>query len=65
MRVDLVALSRARTRLSVGLDVTPRTLAGRLMIQSMKLAKGNLSKRFRLRVADYAMDVEERNKRTT
>ena len=64
MRVDLVALSRARTRLAVDLSVTPRTLAGRLMIQSMKLAKGNLSKRFRLRVADYAMDVEDRHKRT-
>ena len=64
MRVDLVALSRARTRLGVDLSVSPRNLAGRLMIQSMKLAKGNLSKRFRLRVADYAMDVEDRRKRT-
>ncbi|MDZ7709434.1 MAG: SRPBCC family protein [Roseovarius sp.] len=64
MRVDLVALSRARTRLSVDLNVTPRTLAGRLMIQSMKLAKGNLTKRFRLRVANYAMDVEDRHKRS-
>ena len=64
MRVDLVALSRARTRINVDLSVTPRTLAGRLMIQSMKLAKGNLSKRFRLRVADYAMDVEDRRKRS-
>jgi len=63
-RVDVLALSRARTRLSVDLSVTPRNLAGRLMIQSMKLAKGNLSKRFRLRVADYAMDVEDRHKRT-
>lgn len=64
MRVDLVALSRARTRLNVDLSVTPRNLAGRLMVQSMKLAKGNLTKRFRLRVADYAMDVEDRRKRT-
>jgi carbon monoxide dehydrogenase subunit G len=62
-RVDLVALSRARTRLAVDLSVTPRTLAGRLMVQSMKLAKGKLAKRFRLRLADYAMDVEERHKR--
>jgi len=64
MRVDLVSLSRARTRLSVDLSVTPRNLAGRLMIQSMKLAKGNLTKRFRLRLAEYAMDVEDRHKRT-
>jgi hypothetical protein len=30
----------------------------------MKLAKGKLGKRFRLRVAEYAMDVEERHKRS-
>jgi len=63
MRIDLVSLSRARTRLSVDLSVTPRNLAGRLLLQSMKLAKGNLGKRFRLRLADYAMDVEDRHKR--
>jgi hypothetical protein len=63
MRVDLVALSPARTRLNVDLEITPRNLAGRLLIQSVKLAKGNLSKRFRLRVAEYAMDVEDRRKR--
>lgn len=63
-RVDLVSLSRARTRLSVDLDIRPRNLAGRLMIQSMKLAKGNLTKRFRLRLAEYAMDVENRHKRS-
>jgi len=64
MRVDLVSLSRVRTRLGVDLAVTPRNLAGRLMIQSMKLAKGNFTKRFRLRLADYAMDVEDRHKRS-
>lgn len=63
-RVDLVSLSRVRTRLSVELTVVPRKLAGRLMIQSMKLAKRNLTKRFRLRLADYAMDVEERHTRS-
>ncbi len=64
MRVDLVSLSRARTRLSVDLQITPRNLAGRLMVQSMKLGKSSLTKRFRLRLADYAVDVEERNKRS-
>jgi len=64
MRVDLVSLSRARTRLGVDLEITPRNLAGRLMVQSMKLGKSSLTKRFRLRLAEYAMDVEERNKRS-
>ena len=60
--VDLVALSRGRTRLSLDLEVQPKTLAAKLVIQSMKLAKTNLSKRFKLRVADYAKDLEERYK---
>ena len=63
MRVDLVALSRGRTRLSVDLALEPRSISGRLMVQSLKLARANLSKRFRLRVADYAVDIEERFKR--
>lgn len=63
MTVELIALSRVRTRLTVDLTLEPRTLAGRLIVQSLKLARGNMSKRFRLRVAEYAMDVEERYKR--
>jgi hypothetical protein len=65
MTVGLIALSRARTRLTVDLTLEPRTLAGRLIVQSLKLARGNMSKRFRLRVAEYAMDVEERYKRVS
>lgn len=60
--VDLVALSRGRTRLSLDLEMQPKTLAAKLVIQSMKLAKSNLTKRFKLRVADYAKDLEERYK---
>ena len=62
MRVDLVALSPSRTRLAVDLKVAPQGLAGRVMLQPVKLMRGNLDKRFRLRVADFAMDVEDRFK---
>jgi hypothetical protein len=64
MRVDLVALSRGRTRLSVDLNLEPRSMSGRLLVQSLKLARNNLSKRFRLRIADYAVDLEDRYKRS-
>lgn len=63
MRVNLVALSRGRTRLSVDLALESRSISGRLMVQSLKLARNNLTKRFRLRVADYAVDLEDRYKR--
>jgi hypothetical protein len=64
MGVDLVALSRGRTRLSVDLILAPRSIAGRLLLQSLKLARSNLTRKFRLRVADYAMDMEDRYKRS-
>lgn len=60
--VDLVALSRGRTRMSVELELSPRSLSGRLLIQSLKLARSKLSKRFRTRVAEHAEEIEDRFK---
>lgn len=64
MMIDLLALSPRRTRLSVAFEMTPKTLPARLLIQSLKLAKTNLTKRFKLRVADYAKDIEDRARRS-
>ncbi|MFD1509991.1 SRPBCC family protein [Lacimonas salitolerans] len=61
MVIDLVALSRQRTRMSVSLKLTPKTLAARLLIQSLKLARSNLTRKFHLRVADFAKDIEDRH----
>jgi len=63
MVVDLVALSRTRTRMSVAISMEPKTLSGRLMVQSMKLARKTLTRRMRKRVGEYASDMEERHKR--
>jgi hypothetical protein len=63
MKVELVALSRGRTRLSVDLDLKPKSISARLLVQSLKLAKANLNKKFHLRMADYARDLEDRIKR--
>jgi len=60
--VDLVALSRGRTRMSMEIELKPKTLSARLLIQSLKLARSNLSRRFRDRVAGYAKHLEERYK---
>ncbi|MBC7131797.1 MAG: SRPBCC family protein [Roseovarius sp.] len=60
MSVDLIALSRGRTRLTVVLVLRPRTFAGRLIVQSLRLTRGRVAGRFRLRVAEYALEVEDR-----
>ncbi|MEM9349516.1 MAG: SRPBCC family protein [Pseudomonadota bacterium] len=56
--VKLVALSPRKTRLTVGLELVPTNLSARLLVQSLKLAKSSLSKRFDQAVADYAAALE-------
>lgn len=60
MVIDLLAMSRARTRMTMAIELRPKTLSARLMVQSLKLARTNLTKRFALRVADFAKDLEDR-----
>lgn len=60
--VDCVALSRSRTRISMEVALQPKTLSARLLVQSLKLAKGSITKKFRVRAADYAKDLEDRLK---
>ena len=60
---DLMALSKTKTRVNVSLELKPQVLSARLLVQSLKLAKATLSKRFEKRVADYARSMEERHAR--
>jgi hypothetical protein len=59
--VDLVALSRSRTRMQFGLDLRASTLSARRLLQSMKLAKATLDRRFARRIADIAAEIERRH----
>ena len=60
MSFELVALSRSRTRVLVELEVKPLNLSARLLVQSMKLAKGSLTRKYKLRIAEYAKGMEDR-----
>ena len=60
VRFELIALSRNRTRLQVSIEVKPLNLSARLMVQSMKLAKARLDRKFRDKVAEYAKGMEDR-----
>ncbi len=63
MTLELVALSRNRTRVMVVIDIKPLNLSARLLVQSLKLAKTSLTKKYKLRVAEFARSLEERHKR--
>lgn len=55
---EIVALSRNRTRISATIELTPQSLSARLLLQSLKLAKNNLNRKFKLRITEFAEDVE-------
>mgnify|MGYP000474484518 CR=1 FL=1 len=63
IQMQLVALSKTRTRLNVNAEMTPTTLSARLLMQSLKLAKSTLTKRFDKRLAAQARDMEDRYSR--
>lgn len=61
MSFELMALSRSRTRILVELEMKPLNLSARLLVQSLKLAKGTLTRKFKDRVSDYAKTMENRH----
>lgn len=61
--IDLVALSQTRTRILVSFDMRAKSLTARLLLQSLRLAKVRLTKRFNARVKDYAEEIEDRFRR--
>ena len=63
--IEFVALSQRRTRVSVELELIPNSLSARLLLQSLRLAKANLSRRFKKRIEHFAEDVEDRYNRTS
>lgn len=60
LEVSLIALSPNRTRMGVILDLTPKSLSARLLLQSLKLAKASLNNRFKSKTADFARSLEDR-----
>lgn len=64
-RIDFVALSRNRTRVGMAVELRPKTLSARLMVQSLKLGKSSLEKRFRVKMAEFAKELEDRLKRAS
>ena len=61
--VELVPLSNRQTRAAVTLDVSAKSLAARLALQSARLTKGTLNKKFKSRLNRFGKTLEEKIQR--
>lgn len=55
--LTVIALSKTRSRLMVESDIRPRTMKARLLIQTAKLSKSSLDKRYAKRVKEIFSDI--------
>lgn len=62
-KVSLIALSPKTTRVAVTVEMSAKSLSARLLLQSLKLAKGNLNKRFARRVDEQVGNIATDYKR--
>lgn len=63
-QIEVLALSPRRTRLRVSVTVKPKTLAARLFINTLRLAKGRVQSRFDARTGQFGAKIEERYQRS-
>lgn len=59
-QIELVPLSATRSRILVQSTIKPRTLAARLFIQSLRLARGKVNARYNKKLAHFAQIIEQR-----
>ena len=65
MGCELFELSRNRTRMTIAIEIRPLTLPARLLIQSLKLTKSRITRKYKDRVSEFAADIERRHRAQT
>jgi hypothetical protein len=58
--LDLVEMGPKRTRIAITVEVEARTLAARLLLQSLKFANAKVNRAFEGRTSQLALDIENR-----
>ncbi|MFD0981790.1 MULTISPECIES: SRPBCC family protein [Tropicimonas] len=58
-QVELTELPGNRTRLAASVDMKPTSIPGRVLIQTLRLAKTTLTNRFQRRVRRFAREMEQ------
>jgi len=59
--IEFLALSQRRTRMSMEIALTAKSLPARLLLQSLKLGKSRFRRQFQLRLGEFARELEERH----
>ena len=60
MAADVLEVGPSRTRLEVRLEIKPKTLAARIYVQSLRLARARVERSFAQRVAQLTAEIEDR-----
>ena len=55
--ISVVTLATNRSRLLVSVEMKPKNLSARLLLQSMRFAKGSLDRKFKSRLHDWAAQM--------
>ncbi|TAG27300.1 MAG: SRPBCC family protein, partial [Rhodobacterales bacterium] len=63
--LELLPMSPRRTRMRLVLDVRPKTLAARLFLNTLRLAKGRVQVRLEKRLQQMGRRIEERQASAT
>ncbi len=61
--IALMDLTAARTRIEVKTEIKPRTIAARLYVQGMKLARKKVERQYANRISQLAVEIEDRFRR--
>lgn len=64
LQIDIVDLTMRRTRIEVRLEIKPKTLAARLFLQSLRLARSRVERRFSRSIEQLAAEIEDRYRRS-
>jgi hypothetical protein len=64
VQVEVLDLAARRTRIEVKLEIKPKTIAARIYVQSLRLARARVERGFAQRVAQLTADIEDRFRRS-
>lgn len=60
VEMEFVELSARRSRIILRTDIKPRSLAARLVVQSMKLTRGRIEQKYEAKVSMLCKEIEAR-----